>query len=125
MRRAHYIRPEPRRLITFAGVWSKWHAKPPEPPRVVESYSILTVPAGPDLVRPVHDRMPLVLPAEHRAAWLDRSLEDPTAVEADRRGERARRLGAVAGVDARQQARARRPACLDPPSADEPRKNKK
>ena len=74
-----YIHPEPRRVVTFAGVWSRWRSKEPDSP-VIDTYSIITVPAAP-LVRPVHDRMPLVLPAGHRAAWLDRGLEDPEAIE--------------------------------------------
>ena len=41
--------------------------------------TILTTAAN-DLVRPIHDRMPVILPREHWAAWLDRSLQDPAAL---------------------------------------------
>jgi putative SOS response-associated peptidase YedK len=41
----------------------------------VESCAILTTEAN-ELVRPVHDRVPVILPARHWQAWLDRDLQD-------------------------------------------------
>jgi putative SOS response-associated peptidase YedK len=114
-----FIRPEPRRLVTFAGVWSRWRSKDPASPLVVDSYSILTVPASP-LVRPVHDRMPLVLPAAHRAAWLDRGLVEPDAIEG--------LIAAASALDGWEMTpvsmRVNKPdhddpACLDPPQPGE------
>jgi putative SOS response-associated peptidase YedK len=32
------------------------------------------------LVRPVHDRMPVILPRQHSAAWLDPQAQDAAAV---------------------------------------------
>jgi putative SOS response-associated peptidase YedK len=40
----------------------------------VYSFTILTTDASPD-VRPVHDRMPVILEREDWAAWLDRSSD--------------------------------------------------
>jgi putative SOS response-associated peptidase YedK len=33
-----------------------------------------------ELVRPVHDRMPVILPQRHWAAWLDPQLQDAGAL---------------------------------------------
>ena len=118
-RQPMYVRPEPRHVITFAGVWSRWRSKDPEQPQTVETYSILTVPAG-KLVRPVHDRMPLVLPAEHRGAWLDRDLVEPDAIE----GLIARAIALDGWVMSPVSMRVNKPdnddpACIEPPTEEE------
>jgi putative SOS response-associated peptidase YedK len=59
------------RPLAFAGLWERWQG--PEGP--VESCAILTTEAN-DLVRPVHDRMPVTLPERHWAAWLDGGFLD-------------------------------------------------
>lgn len=53
--------------VTFAGIWDRWRAADGGP--WVESFAILTTVADP-LVAPLHDRMPLVIPAADRARWL-------------------------------------------------------
>jgi putative SOS response-associated peptidase YedK len=80
-RRPLFIHPEPRHVVTFAGVYSKWRSKDPGNLVEVMSYSIITVPAA-ARVQPVHDRMPLVLPPAQRATWLDRSIVETGPVEA-------------------------------------------
>ena len=55
----------------FAGLWERWQG--PDGP--VESCAILTTEAN-ELVRPVHDRMPVILPRQHWAAWLDPALQE-------------------------------------------------
>jgi putative SOS response-associated peptidase YedK len=37
--------------------------------------ALLTTPAN-DVVKPVHGRMPLILPPENYAAWIDRGREE-------------------------------------------------
>lgn len=73
-----YIHPEPRHVIAFAGMWSKTKL---DSGREVHSFSILTGPPN-ELVRPIHDRMPVVLSPESWAAWLDpeTSLDDAHAL---------------------------------------------
>jgi putative SOS response-associated peptidase YedK len=58
------------RPFAFAGLWERWEG--PEGP--VESCAILTTEAN-ELVRPVHDRMPVILPERHWATWLDAGLQ--------------------------------------------------
>ncbi len=59
------------RPFAMAGLWARWKG----PPGLVESFTILTTGAN-ELVGPVHDRMPLILDAADRAAWLDPDNED-------------------------------------------------
>src|SRR5262249_43961787 len=64
------FRPWDERPWAFAGLWELWDG----PGGPVESCAILTTGAN-DLVRPVHDRMPVILPERHWAAWLDTALQ--------------------------------------------------
>jgi len=69
----HYITRRDRRPVCFAGLLSVW--------RGAASCAILTTPAlGP--IAEVHDRMPVVLPDETHAAWLDNALHDAAVVTA-------------------------------------------
>lgn len=56
-----------RRPFAFAGLWDRWtgHEGPP-----VESCTILTTSAS-EALRPLHDRMPVILEPEAHAKWLD------------------------------------------------------
>jgi putative SOS response-associated peptidase YedK len=65
------FRPWEERPWAFAGLWERWQG----PGGPVESCAILTTGAN-DLVRPVHDRMPVILPERHWAAWLDPEGQD-------------------------------------------------
>ena len=59
--------------FAFAGLWSVW--KDPDGNRI-PSCAIITTAAN-DLLRPVHDRMPVVLPKEMEEFWLDPTVDDP------------------------------------------------
>jgi putative SOS response-associated peptidase YedK len=54
--------------FAIAGLWERWHGGEEGEP--VESCAILTTEAN-AVVRPVHDRMPVILSAADFAAWLD------------------------------------------------------
>ena len=58
------------RLWAFAGLRERWQG----PVGPVESCAILTTEAN-ELVRPVHERMPVILPQQHWPAWLDAGLQ--------------------------------------------------
>ena len=62
--------------FAFAGLWSVWRG--PDGNRV-PSCAIITTSAN-DLLRPVHDRMPVILPREMEDFWLDESVDDPDAL---------------------------------------------
>jgi putative SOS response-associated peptidase YedK len=53
-------------VFGFAGLWESWHG----PDGELETCTILTTDAN-ELVEPVHDRMPVIMPKEVHAAWLD------------------------------------------------------
>ena len=65
------FRPGDERPWAFAGLWERWQG----PDGLVESCAILTTAAN-ELVRPVHDRMPVILPRQHWGAWLDPQAQD-------------------------------------------------
>jgi putative SOS response-associated peptidase YedK len=54
------------RPFTLAGLWSTWNG----PAGVVESFAILTTTAN-ELLRPLHDRMPVILEEKQYDEWLD------------------------------------------------------
>jgi putative SOS response-associated peptidase YedK len=60
--------------FAFAGLWERWG------PERLETCSIVTLPAN-DFMRPLHDRMPAVLPPSEYDAWLDPARQDPKTVE--------------------------------------------
>lgn len=62
--------------FAFAGLWAHWRGGA-EP---ITSCAIVTAPANSALA-PIHDRMPLILPREHEAAWLDPEQRDPDALQ--------------------------------------------
>jgi putative SOS response-associated peptidase YedK len=69
-----YMHPAPRRLIAFAGLWA-WHRD-----NVGETLSFTIITGKPnELVRPYHDRMPLVVDPAAYAAWLDPAVDGPAA----------------------------------------------
>ena len=61
----HFRLPDGR-PFAFAGLWDRWRRDDDE----LVSCTILTTEPSDD-VRPVHDRMPVILPARDRARWLD------------------------------------------------------
>ena len=62
--------------FAFAGIWSVW--KDTDGNRI-PTCAIITTTAN-DALRPIHDRMPVVLPREEEGFWLDPAVEDPEAI---------------------------------------------
>ena len=61
--------------FAFAGLWETWNGYGEE----VRSCSIITTDAN-DLMREIHHRMPVILPAENYAAWLDPGFDEKEAL---------------------------------------------
>ncbi len=59
--------------LAIAGLWEHWEGPEGD---VVESCTLLTTEAN-DLVRPIHDRMPVFLPPAAFADWLDPDIDQP------------------------------------------------
>ncbi|MEO8843431.1 MAG: SOS response-associated peptidase [Kofleriaceae bacterium] len=66
-----YIHPDDHRFVAFAGLWARAVA---DSGREITSFTIVTGPPN-ELVRPIHDRMPVVLDRRAWSAWLDPSLD--------------------------------------------------
>ena len=62
--------------FAFAGLWESWTSPEGE---TTHSCAIVTTEAN-DLMRTIHDRMPVILRPEDEAAWLDHTNEDAAAL---------------------------------------------
>jgi putative SOS response-associated peptidase YedK len=54
--------------FAFAGLWERWHGSDGD----IQSCSSVTTDAN-ELMRPLHDRMPVILDPSDYAAWLDQA----------------------------------------------------
>ena len=59
--------------FAFAGLWDTW--RDPQD-KTVTSCTIITTGAN-DLLRPIHDRMPVILHREQEDLWLDHDVREP------------------------------------------------
>lgn len=74
----YLIRRHDRKPFAFAGLWSTW--RDPEKEAPVETFTILTTDAN-DFIRPLHDRMPVILMPEDFDLWLDPKVEDAALIQ--------------------------------------------
>jgi putative SOS response-associated peptidase YedK len=66
--------------MAFAGLWELW--RPPDQPDADPVGSCVIITTQPnDVVRPLHDRMPVVLPAGAWDAWLDPANRDLASIK--------------------------------------------
>jgi len=70
-----HIRRRDRGVFAIAGLWEVWK-KGGEP---LETFTILTT-APNDLLRPIHDRMPVIVASADFGRWLDPEVRDAAAV---------------------------------------------
>src|SRR5262249_19686163 len=63
--------------FAFAGLWEHWENPEGEP---IESCTIITTEAN-DLVKEIHDRMPVILPPKNYPVWLDPEVQDPEKLQ--------------------------------------------
>jgi putative SOS response-associated peptidase YedK len=73
----HWIHPGGEASLIFAGLWESWRPDPEAEP--LETFTILTTCAN-EFMRPLHDRMPVILDEAARAIWLDPEA-DPAALQ--------------------------------------------
>lgn len=55
----------------FAGLWDRWE----QDGEIIQSCTIITTEAN-EVVKGIHDRMPVILPKNAEQIWLDRSIEE-------------------------------------------------
>jgi putative SOS response-associated peptidase YedK len=63
--------------FAFAGLWEIWHSPEGDP---LKSACILTTTPN-ELLKPIHDRMPVILAEEDYNNWLDPSEKNPGAYQ--------------------------------------------
>jgi putative SOS response-associated peptidase YedK len=73
----HYIRLTSAKPFGFAGLWSEWRAADGSE---VRTCSIVTTSPN-ALMETIHNRMPVILGREARAAWLDPSPTTPSQLD--------------------------------------------
>ena len=74
LKQPYHIRRKDRHPFAFAGLWSRWRPKE-EGSQPLDTFTILTTDAN-DLIRPLHDRMPVILDPAHFDLWLDPAVDD-------------------------------------------------
>ena len=67
----YYFHLDHHRPFGFAGLWEHWENGNGD---VIESCTILTTEAN-DVLRPIHDRMPVIVSPDDYDLWLDPTLE--------------------------------------------------
>jgi putative SOS response-associated peptidase YedK len=60
-------------VFAFAGLWERW--KDPASGETIRSFTITTTMPN-ELCVPIHNRMPVILPASRQAAWLGEEPAD-------------------------------------------------
>jgi putative SOS response-associated peptidase YedK len=72
----NYIYLKNEQPFAFAGLWESWqHAG-----QTIESCTIITTEAN-ELLRPLHERMPVILGPDDYETWLDASIQNPERLE--------------------------------------------
>lgn len=98
-----------RSPFAFAGLWERWESAAGE---VIESATILTTAANGE-VEPIHERMPVILPTEHYARWLDPECQQAASLSALLRPFPAGQMASVAVSTAVNNPRQDQPELLE------------
>ncbi|MGH9043136.1 MAG: SOS response-associated peptidase [Acidimicrobiia bacterium] len=67
----YFFAPGEGDVLAMAGLWSTWRREG----HAIRTCAIITTSAN-QIVAPLHDRMPVILPPEHWEVWLDRDEHD-------------------------------------------------
>lgn len=76
----YYITLLDEQPFCFAGLWEAWQDKSTDDSTVIQSCTVITTSAN-ELMQPLHDRMPVILPPKHYDLWLDREFADRESLE--------------------------------------------
>jgi len=66
-----------KQLFAMAGLYESWTGPGGQELRTC---TIITTTPN-QLLKPIHDRMPVIIPPEKRALWLDATIQDPETLE--------------------------------------------
>jgi putative SOS response-associated peptidase YedK len=70
-KQAFHIHRQDRQPFAFVGLWEQWQ----HDTETLYSCTIITTAAN-ELMLPIHDRMPVIIPSEHYHAWLNKTADD-------------------------------------------------
>ncbi len=77
----YVIRHEDGSTLALAGIWSAWREPDaPEGAEPLRTFSIVTTAAN-ETLAPIHDRMPVILPADAWELWLGAEEADPSELQ--------------------------------------------
>jgi putative SOS response-associated peptidase YedK len=79
LRRPFAIRRTDHDVLALAGLWTGW--RDPETDQVTRTFTIVTTAAN-DAIAELHDRMPVILPEDEWATWLQPAEADPALLRA-------------------------------------------
>lgn len=109
-----YFRLTEQQPFAFAGLWEQWQ---PEGAEAITSCTLLTTVAN-DCLRPVHDRMPVILNPQDYETWLDPTLHDPDRLQSLLHPYPATAMEAFAVSSAVNRPSHDAPDCIQPIAAD-------
>ncbi|MGF1518869.1 MAG: SOS response-associated peptidase [Nodosilinea sp.] len=111
----HYIFLKEHQPFAFAGLWEHWSDSVSG--GELQTCTILTT-APNELMEPIHNRMPVILPPDDYAAWLDPSYDQPQVLQAMLRPYEATAMGRYPVSTLVNKTQNDLPACLEPLGAD-------
>lgn len=109
----YYFQLQEHDLFAFAGLWELW--TDPQSGSELETCTILTTAAN-AVLKPIHDRMPVILPPEHYEAWLDPGFHDAKALQSLLQPYDAKAMQSYAVSKSVNSPKNDSPACLEPVS---------
>ena len=72
----YWITPDDSNFFALAGIYDEWHG----PDGVMIGTAIITTEPN-DIMRPIHDRMPVILQQDDWRFWLDPDVTEPEALQ--------------------------------------------
>jgi putative SOS response-associated peptidase YedK len=112
----YWIRMRDGLPFAFAGLWEHWEGQPGQ---ILETCTILTT-APSDVVRPIHDRMPVILEPDVWDLWLDPSVQEPDMLQPLLHAYPAEQMLAVPVSNLVNNPANDHPECIAPLASDEP-----
>jgi|tagenome__1003787_1003787.scaffolds.fasta_scaffold20296884_2 putative SOS response-associated peptidase YedK len=72
-----WIHLKTKQPFAFAGLWKVWRM--PQEETFLESFTIITIAAN-DFIKPIHERMPVILLAEDEKGWINSKIKDAAEI---------------------------------------------
>ncbi|WP_345974530.1 SOS response-associated peptidase [Sulfurimonas sp. HSL3-7] len=73
----YWIHPTESDYFALGAIWDKWYDNEQE--KSITTSAIITT-ASNELMEPIHDRMPVIIPKESWGLWLDSEVQEPEAL---------------------------------------------